>query len=408
MTSGEVSGALFPTHPGVLQYPILIKRAFVGVRDTTTDDKCTVINENSVQQDNASCNFSYKIDYAEYLGGQWITASQNQTQRLLVICEPGRGVESTISTAPCEVCPVGSYSEVDTDGGVRLCVKCPGELTTLQAGAKSAHECVCLAGQQMNDTGDACVPCPPGTYKERPGPEPCTGSCPTLSSTDVMGAVTPTDRQCTCEAGLAVDSASSLCARCPADFYCVPTHHQPVPCPAAKRSFPGAASADECVCPEGYYTKGIPGSTVCIPCSRGFYNDKWGARSCVACPKGSSSPGTGSTSELNCSLCTDGFFFYNNFCSPCEAGYFCHGAKVERCAPNQTSPAGSSSSSQCMCDMGYHFVFDLVTGGWCDSCARNSYKDTVGNVDCVLCPASTYHTRYPHRHEDSHQRIYHT
>jgi hypothetical protein len=44
----------------------------------------------------------------------------------------------------------------------------------------------------------------------------------------------------------------------------------------------------------------------CVPCPRGTYSQKAGARMCVACPRGSSTSTTGNTSSASCTPCADG------------------------------------------------------------------------------------------------------
>ena len=53
------------------------------------------------------------------------------------------------------------------------------------------------------------------------------------------------------------------------------------------------------------------------------------------------------------------------------------------CRGKSTSPAGSTSHSQCSCDPGHY-------GAWCSGCGAGKYKSTSGSVECALCPIGKY------------------
>ena len=57
-------------------------------------------------------------------------------------------------------------------------------------------------------------------------------------------------------------------------------------------------------------------------------------------------------------------------------------------SPNSQSPAGSSSVSSCVCNIG----FQGPNGGECSACTAGKFKTSLGSVSCTDCGAGKYST----------------
>jgi len=104
-------------------------------------------------------------------------------------CRPDCQSGHQLSVAEeCEECPRGTYRKQGTDRECRLCT--PGRTTAGEA-SESADDCnipVCLAGQFLNASDNACQACPVGTYQDEQQQTFCL-DCPANTSTDDIGIV---------------------------------------------------------------------------------------------------------------------------------------------------------------------------------------------------------------------------
>lgn len=121
---------------------------------------------------------------------------------------------------------------------------------------------------------------------------------------------------------------------------------------------------DICVAKEGYYletkngtttVKACPANATCpggketFSCNKGFYKNN-SQDGCTSCPTGSTTESVGSGSILDCTAIE---------------GYYGNSGVFNKCPDNSTSPAGSTSINQCICNKG-------------------AYKS---GTDCILCPS---------------------
>jgi uncharacterized protein YjdB len=132
------------------------------------------------------------------------------------------------------------------------------------------------------------------------------------------------------------------CAGCPAGSYCY--NNKKTSCPAGKGSIPNSSSYQDC-----------------SNCSKGFYATGNG-KGCVACPKGTTTKGVGSTSKNDCSIkvtpsptatpikCNPGYYLSNGKCAICRKGYYCPGNNNEiKCAPGRTTTGtGKTKVGDCV------------------------------------------------------------
>ena len=110
----------------------------------------------------------------------------------------------------------------------------------------------------------------------------------------------------------------------------------------------------------------------------------------TTCPTSSSSP-SGSTSLSDC-LCDPGFYplFDESShlvnCDLCLSDHWCPGnSEMYPCIHNSKSATGAFSPLQCICDPGF---FGLGNAS-CVACAAGTYK-TQESVICIQCPVDTY------------------
>ena len=164
----------------------------------------------------------------------------------------------------------------------------------------------------------------------------------------------------------------SSCLACPAGNYC--SGDKKVACPAGKGSIAYASAPSDCdYCAKGTYSTGD-------------------GQGCRACPSGTTTNSSGATSSAQCISsgattikCTAGTY-YNGAggCSQCPANYWCPGVTESKtkttvsgknaCGSGMTSPAGSSSSSQC------------TSSSTTVDCYAGSYYN--GRGSCSQCPAN--------------------
>jgi hypothetical protein len=122
----------------------------------------------------------------------------------------------------CKLCELGTYSEGNSLGP---CMPCPGDTTTLVAGATSEDSCVCRKGYGQDTLNDPCEVCPANTWSN---PSPASRSCQDCPDNFVSPAESTSINQCgkpaqlsdlSCSLQLAVISAYWhrllwLCMRC--------------------------------------------------------------------------------------------------------------------------------------------------------------------------------------------------
>lgn len=227
----------------------------------------------------------------------------------------------------CAACPAGFGCD---GGGVALecrpgtysaagvCVDCPGNHSS-DAGAS---ECVCL--------GEGCMGCPPGSI-----------------------AVGTRCRASPKGYGL----ISGELQLCPGDTYSSPSG-ECLACGANSRSGPGASSADECECVDGFTRSGGE----CVPCTSGTVFDLR-RRVCALCPAGEYCLG-----KTHHEPCPQDMYSHRGagMCTPCRLNSGC----LKQCV----------SEDNCSCDDGY-----VDSLGECRRCATGTMKRSWDR--CGACPA---------------------
>lgn len=220
--------------------------------------------------------------------------------------------------------------------------------------AKISRDCSDLASLRID--GKSGKPCPEGHYC--PGGAFGAARVCRCFSDSPTGSDESSDCQCkasffsTCDSGYFVDPETERCVLCAKGYYCELGTAKA--CAAGFTSNAGAGSEKECLAKVLDKTDGA--------CGFGYYED---AESCLLCPQGAycihsakyDCP-AGNTSQLGsydtrqCSTPAppqhDGGLAA---CRACPVSFYCPAPGEQiACPENRTSPAGSDSVSDCVCD----------------------------------------------------------
>ena len=223
-----------------------------------------------------------------------------------------RSDNDVAETVTCQACATGKYN---SNYGQTVCVNCPPNSDSpLQS--DELIDCTCDATFYGND-GGPCTLCEANFYCSGglPAPEPCRAH-----SESPAGSESQAD--CDCKPGHYSLSDDSTCLKCPIDHYC-PGDLIKTACPTNSGSNPGSSSTSDCWCEHGFW------------------------RGCIQLQNG-----TGSLDQ-NGNPCD---IQYNNACYECGPGDICFNETLLHCPPHSTSPAGSSSSDDCVCVDGFYNV----------------------------------------------------
>ena len=275
------------------------------------------------------------------------------------MCVSACGAGSFYNGEECEECPIGSISQA----GATSCIACPTGYSTSKDGS---YICDACADGYSKNYDDKCVPknieCRSGQYFDKD-----TRSCKT------------------CPAGTA-SSDGKVCKKCSQGTYAPEGAGACTSCPQGSTTeIVGATQKSDCNKCFAGYTWDAESSSCVAECTGGEY---WDGSACSVCPSG-----TYSTSWLGvktvCSLCMAGT--YNS-----DVGQTaCHS-----CPQNMTSPTGSTSIDDCVCEDGYEENEDgecvakcigasFWNGSGCATCGPGSYAITYFQT-CRPCAIDSY------------------
>ena len=153
----------------------------------------------------------------------------------------------------------------------------------------------------------------------------------------------------------------------------------------------------DCQCPHGMQPA-VTGSTGlldgCTSCPVGTYKSSVGDSICVACPSGNIPLTTLQQGAISYAACTCSAGFVNTdpedpaACASCGEGSYCPGGGLKlSCEQAQTTADDTAKSqSDCLCEKGF-----TGTGvGACEACVPGRFKEEVGNLPCMECPAGQF------------------
>jgi hypothetical protein len=295
----------------------------------------------------------------------------------------GRSLQQQCSRIPnCVAC----RNERRNGATVIACTACAANYQTTE----DKLACTCQEGFYRNST--TCTACGTGRWcdGEEAAPEPCGVGLTTLITT--AGRYD----QCVTVPGYGmVNSTSNQAELCPKDSFSSGKTRNP--CRACGRGLKtqvtsGASNITFCMAPPGSFFDKSVGKL----CPRGTYMDRYNYElMCTPCPKGLTTPKTGSTSIYQCSMAKPGFMLtqqavdgsqaatavacakgfwtdkpsYNDTCNPCPSNM-------------TTMKIASSGSAACVAPPGYGYKKEL---GYAVACASNTYKPGFNRRDCVSC-----------------------
>eukprot|EP01022_Parablepharisma_sp_SALTPOND_P023128 TRINITY_DN47_c0_g6_i1.p1 TRINITY_DN47_c0_g6~~TRINITY_DN47_c0_g6_i1.p1 ORF type:complete len:4331 (-),score=484.04 TRINITY_DN47_c0_g6_i1:2741-15733(-) len=282
-------------------------------------------------------------------------------------------------------CPKGYYLDTIKNSAATDCKLCPPGYNCSEPGVADLNNVKCPVGHYCPDSTKAPVPCPNGTYTDKPGLaeiKECF-TCPE-GFFCLVGTVTPT----ICEEGQTCPAGSSQAKNCPAGYYCSyqevngRTISKPRSCPGG--FYCPIKTITPLKCENGYYCP--PRSPAPIPCpggsmgSNNFYNDDV-RTGCINCPPGSYSINSADTPTV---------------CRPCPAGYVCvsntstgHPVDPDKdggyeCPKGSYCPEGSYAPTPCPAG---HFNKDKLapSSDYCHPCEEDTYNDLEGQSGCKPC-----------------------
>lgn len=346
---------------------------------------------------------------------------------VLAVCRAEHAVDAVYEGMTCTPCGTTEFCQA----GKRAA--CPVHSANLE-GLGTVQDCVCNNGYRQDDDGGAAHTCAAGTpphYYIRG----ILSECPTNKETTVNLAHHIS--QCRCVPGYVVLLES--CKRCGTDKYMdeygqaeckdCPTRTTTTEFPVTRvrdctcvqfsRELspiaPDDLTARTCVCNEGYAAgaswapcvaclpgtyKTTAGDEVCNNCPGGSHQPASGATVCIACNAHSAPPIHNAQPDLTVCVCNAGFTLAtplataaNPACVGCAANTYktSAGAHVcSGCGANAASPNASTSPAGCLCNQGFAGHSASTGPAVCSACAAGTYKETVANVQCVLCPANMY------------------
>ena len=317
------------------------------------------------------------------------------------------------SAGSCAACANNTYSAANAMN-CTICVSSCNPGTYLDnCGGTSAGTCKnCSAGYASNVTGATsiatCTQCTANTSAAAGSPN-CT-ECASGYISDV-GAEKCTNTNCTAcpgqyTIGCDNDNAGS-CANCT-----LPTIGQNFVssrCSGAQDTGFTPATVTSCS-PGRYmrsrYTAGTPFSIgtdgECDVCLEGTYqnetNNTGGVASCIACPAGSTSPGTNNVALSNCVVIAGYYVNASNASQPveCDAGSYCPGGghvgaaatpnvDIIPCANGSYSAGNASSCTPC----GLGYFANSTGSSACTPCSVGFYANSTGSTSCFSCPTGS-------------------
>eukprot|EP00775_Hariotina_reticulata_P006340 gene6340-biopygen8075 len=263
-------------------------------------------------------------------------------------CPPGYGYQTAQPSGKtvCVTCASGTYSP----GGFSICLRCGnGEGYATPRLASSADACVCYAGHG----GPGCTLCPPRTYS--PGVQVKTGktarknqlrpACRVCPDT-TLGSAAPGAAAVSQCGGCVPGTGGLRCQTCPrGTFSPGGSFDNCTSCGPNQTSWPGAEGPDSCMCQAGF---GANGTASCVTCPP---NTWW------AGPPPEPQRSLEGKVELSATAQATGASTVEGMAAPQQAVQASSVAAPgnERpfiqsclaCPTNWTSPAGSTSFSNC-------------------------------------------------------------
>lgn len=347
--------------------------------------------------DGSNCVPCNKGEFKDAIGNQICdtcnaletTDATGSVSNAACICDQG----AFLSEGNCIACAAGSYKDVTGSqpctpcsatsyaaSGASSCINCPANSHSNYAGftkTGTIDDCICDAGYERS--GDACIPCGLGYFKELHGnAEMCDAChagqyqdataqtyCENCVVNSISGQASTHVDQCLCLAGFTL--SGEVCEQCADGF--IKTNNGNEACIACARgkyststtfcqdcvlnSYTAASGSYEdsqCECVATFQKATTAEGFICEACEAGFYCP--GANAKLQCIAHSSSPP--SSDETSDCKCIDGYYRTDlNACAECPVEHFCVDEAMHHCFQNSNSDTGQSQETQCTCNAGY-------------------------------------------------------
>ena len=323
-------------------------------------------------------------------------------------CAIGRFSQEEFSN--CELCPTGYGADSE---GSESCVVCSSEQMTIDGSCQFCPKgtevlstfCVdCPQGKINNvSNGDRCFSCPKDFYSND------TSTCARCIQDSVTNLMGPGSWKCQsssvgrkCSAGDFSDD--STCTGCPTGYISAAEATECVECTTTQIEV-NHKVCEECstgmfqnnntctVCSTGKY--GTIGG--CLDCAMGQYQDEEAKDDCQLCPRLKVTVGKGSTSEENCTKCSDeSVYVIDGICATCAPGKKEVDDGCQNCAGGRYRTATDNDCE--LCPIGK----TASSGNPCQNCAAGTYQNEEGQTECkdclagvtatgcLVCPSGTY------------------
>lgn len=327
----------------------------------------------------------------------------------------------------CECCPKGSVSK-DEPGIPQKCERCPDGSTT------------------RDTCSSKCIPCRPGTYFEKGGPDdyvlsrcvrcpsqtfvategsskcmPCPkGSMPSPDRSSCIANCLPGSPGCSaCPPGSERAKSGGGCTKCASGK--VNRFNSLTPCGDCPRHLVGNANSDSCICRNGMVR--APWGTCVKKCPRNTISDGNGSCKCLGrkifvdngcnCRPGERKAGDdcvpcNSTEIATSNKCTPcerdmSFDLVKRVCVPCPAGMVQdERALAKNCVPCLATHTTKYGNLICGCPPGTRWSVSkcvkcpagtALDGSTCKECGKKFFSDEEGLSECKLCPEGQQYSK---------------
>ena len=319
-----------------------------------------------------NCPSGYFQEFPEQTKCNFCPSGYVQTtakQMSCTMCLAGRYEPNNASTFDCKICPSGYVQPLSKQ---RSCKMCLAGSSSPKPEQTICNACPAGKFEPSNASIKACEPCSLHTYAAVEGQAKCL-SCPS-------GYKRGGNECATCGAGkygTTVDSRKNTtdgsCLFCPAGQY--------------RSGVVVGESLTTCVsCSVGYHQPAV-GSSSCLPCIPGRYNNKLEQLDCAGCPVNYFASEIHSTS---CTYCLPGTFTNDRnssaSCQPCPAGTA--GAGCVPCLQGMYRGNTDNAKTCLKCKTGLH---SSDSGSpFCLDCDAGKYAAVTGLIFCVQCAPGKY------------------
>ncbi|CAE1277996.1 unnamed protein product [Acanthosepion pharaonis] len=239
----------------------------------------------------------------------FITATEgisNISDCSVLNCQPGYRFNNTADT--CVACPIGTYQNKIGD---HPCEDCPKNFITATEGTSNISDCSvlhCLPGY-YNQSASLCKLCEKGTFKSQSGNTPCKSCSNPAYTTPLTGSTS--DVNCTivnCQPGYRFNNTADACVACPFGTYQNKIGEHPCKtCPEnLLTATEGVGNISDCSvfnCSPGYEFD--ENTNQCIKCAKGTYQPDTGNTTCLSCRTNFTTFRNGSTKQSDCLLLTN-------------------------------------------------------------------------------------------------------